>query len=587
MNYREMYQKVKGTVKRILPFYLFTLLPFNAFAQGDDIIRVNQVAFFPQQEKVAVVDNGGKKVTLTIRDAQTGKVVGKTKFLRISESPWSKKKRAVVDFSQLTAPGKYVLECQGHKMSIEIKAHALTDLTQGAIRSFYLNRSGMPIEAAYAGVYARPLGHPDTHVMIHTSAVSPGRPAGTIISSPYGWYDAGDFNKYIVNSAYSVSIMLFSYEQNRAYYDALKVNIPEQGNQTADLLDELMYNLKWMLTMQDPYDGGIYHKLTTPNFEGMVMPTDCQQQRYVVQKSVTASYDFAAVMAQAARIFKNSKDYPHFSEHASRAALAAYHWAEQHPRALYRQFELNKNFQPAVNTGEYGDGNANDERFWAATELYLLTEDPLFREAASQMLPQQFSVPSWGNVASLGLFSWLTCPDDELSTASRELLLDYSKKLMDTLPTSGFNTPSGNQPRDFGWGCLAEVFCVNGMVLLYAHQLTGDAAYLKAAHQNMDYILGRNATGYCYVTGFGSKSPMHPHHRLSTADGIEAPLPGMLVGGPNPGQQDRHEAGVTYPSAQPDESYTDVFQSYASNEIAINWSAALVGLSGWLDALAP
>ena len=571
--------------KLLLAVSLGLMTTIGAYAQGDNMIRVNQVAFFPQQEKLAVVENDGKKVTLTVRNAETGKVVGKTRFVRTSVSPWSKKRRAIVDFSKITTPGRYVLECKGHQMPIEIKEHALTDLTAGAIKSFYLNRSGMAIDAKYAGPWARPLGHADTQVMIHPSAVSPGRPAGTIISSPYGWYDAGDFNKYIVNSAYSVSLMLFAYEQNKDYFDALKVNIPEEGNQTSDLLDELMYNLKWMLTMQDPYDGGIYHKLTTPNFEGMVMPTDCHQQRYVVQKSVTASYDFAAVMAQAARIFKGNKDYPCFAEHASRAALAAYHWAEQHPRAFYNQRELSKNFQPAVNTGEYGDFRADDERYWAATELYLLTEDPLFREVAFQMQPQQFSVPSWGGVASLGSFAWLMCPEDELGQKNRDLLIAYCDSQLAMVPTSSFNTPSGNKPTDFGWGCLSETFGVNGMVQLFAYRLTGEAKYLKAAQQNMDYILGRNATGYCYVTGFGTKSPMFPHHRLSTADGVEAPIPGMLVGGPNPGQQDAHEAGVVYLSKEPDESYVDVVPSYASNEIAINWTAALVALAGWLDAV--
>ena len=571
--------------KLLLAVSLGLMTTIGAYAQGDNMIRVNQVAFFPQQEKLAVVENDGKKVTLTVRNAETGKVVGKARFVRTSVSPWSKKRRAIVDFSKITTPGRYVLECKGHQMPIEIREHALTGLAAGAIKSFFLNRSGMDIDAKYAGPWARPLGHADTQVMIHPSAVSPGRPAGTIISSPYGWYDAGDFNKYIVNSAYSVSLMLFAYEQNKDYFDALKVNIPEEGNQTSDLLDELMYNLKWMLTMQDPYDGGIYHKLTTPNFEGMVMPTDCHQQRYVVQKSVTASYDFAAVMAQAARIFKGNKDYPCFAEHASRAALAAYHWAEQHPRAFYNQRELSKNFQPAVNTGEYGDFRADDERYWAATELYLLTEDPLFREVAFQMQPQQFSVPSWGGVASLGSFAWLMCPEDELGQKNRDLLIAYCYSQLAMVPTSSFNTPSGNKPTDFGWGCLSETFGVNGMVQLFAYRLTGEAKYLKAAQQNMDYILGRNATGYCYVTGFGTKSPMFPHHRLSTADGVEAPIPGMLVGGPNPGQQDAHEAGVVYLSKEPDESYVDVVPSYASNEIAINWTAALVALAGWLDAV--
>lgn len=133
----------------------------------------------------------------------------------------------------------------------------------------------------------------------------------------------------------------------------------------------------------------------------------------------------------------------------------------------------------------------------------------------------------------------------------------------------------------FLWGCLAEGCANQATSLVCAYLLTGEKSYLTNAYRNMDYILGKNATGYCYVTGFGMKSPLYPHHRLSASDDIEAPLPGFLVGGPNPGQQD----GVPYPSNLPDESYADVEGSYASNEIAINWSAALVALVSSLDAL--
>ena len=62
-------------------------------------------------------------------------------------------------------------------------------------------------------------------------------------------------------------------------------------------------------------------------------------------------------------------------------------------------------------------------------------------------------------------------------------------------------------------------------------------------------------------------------------------IPGMLVGGPNPGQQDKREMKTPYPSDIPDESYIDATESYASNEIAINWNASLVAFLCWLDAL--
>lgn len=539
---------------------------------------------YPNQEKIAVIEGTAKSVT--IKEAATGrKAAVKTRVLRTATSPWSGKKRTVVDFSSLTKPGNYTITSGKESATFTIKDGALHDVTAATLKAFYLIRSGVPIEAKYAGDYARPCGHPDTQVLIHPSAASPGRPAGTVISSPFGWYDAGDYNKYIVNSAFSIGVILCSYDQNRDYYQTLNVNIPESQNQTADVLDEMMFNLRWMLTMQDPYDGGVYHKLTTPNFEGFVMPADCKQQRYVVQKSTAATLDFAAVMAQAARIFKGNKDYPTFANEAARTAMAAYGWAERNPHVLYQQRKMGEQFKPAVTTGEYGDFNLSDEWYWAATELYLLTGDQQFAELAAKNQPRRFNAPTWGNVAALGTYDWLTATNVENAQLStlRSSLINYCDSLVATTSKSSFQTPNGNSPRDYGWGCLAETFGTNGLTLCYAYKLTGDKKYLTAALENAEYVLGRNATGYCYITGFGTKSPMHPHHRISEADGIEAPFPGLVAGGPNPGQQDIADV-KSYTSKQPDESYADAMQSYASNEIAINWNASILALLGWIEA---
>ncbi len=143
--------------------------------------------------------------------------------------------------------------------------------------------------------------------------------------------------------------------------------------------------------------------------------------------------------------------------------------------------------------------------------------------------------------------------------------------------------PYGQRPQDFMWGSNAEACIGEGIALLFAYKLTGNEAYLTNALRNADYILGRNATGYCFVTGFGQKSPMHPHHRVSASDGIEAPVPGLLVGGVNMGKQDA--AQVTYTTDVPELCYMDVEESYASNEIAINWNASLVSMFSWLDAI--
>ena len=122
-------------------------------------------------------------------------------------------------------------------------------------------------------------------------------------------------------------------------------------------------------------------------------------------------------------------------------------------------------------------------------------------------------------------------------------------------------------------------FKYGGWTASYGDELFGKimAEELKPA----DYILGRNATGYCSITGAGSKSPMHPHHRPSVADGIVDPVPGLMVGGPNPAMQDH----CHYEFTEPETAYSDNSCAYASNEIAINWNAPAVYVLNAFEAL--
>ena len=123
------------------------------------------------------------------------------------------------------------------------------------------------------------------------------------------------------------------------------------------------------------------------------------------------------------------------------------------------------------------------------------------------------------------------------------------------------------------------------LMLIQGYRLSGARAQLDAAQALLDHVLGRNAMGRSMVTGFGSTPPLHPHHRPSEADGVAAPVPGFLVGGPTPGQQDKAGCPVPYPSSAPALSYLDHVCSYASNEVAINWNAPLVYVTAALQVL--
>src|ERR1035437_250546 len=414
-------------------------------------IRLNQIGFFPHASKVAVITDD-KASDFVIKSVTSGEIVFKSKLSAPHKSEFSPEVTRIADFSAVTKPGIYELNLpgEGDSYTFEINPRVFNNLTKALIKGYYFQRMSTPITPEFAGKWSRAAGHPDNQVIV--------RPAGTIISCPRGWYDAGDYNKYIVNSGITMGTLLSLYEDFPAYFDTLKINIPESGDGAPDLLNEIVWNLRWMLTMQDPSDGGVYNKVTNANFDGFVMPSVAVAPRYVVPKGTAATLDFAALK-------------------------------------------------------------------------------------------------------------------DRILRTAENLTIGFTDR--------SYMTVMGKSAADFIWGSNS-VATNQGILLIQAYKLSKDRKFLDYALTNLDYVLGRNATGYSFVTGYGHKTPMFPHHRLSQADGIADPVPGLIVGGPNPGQQDGCK---TYPSKIPDESYTDSVCSYASNEIAINWNAPAAYLAGALEAL--
>lgn len=556
------------------------MVPADAQAVFPGAIRVNQVGFSPGQPKLAVsvaVTHG----PFAVVDLVHGDTAWKGVLEPAVTDPYTGTATAVADFSKCSRPGKYAVVVPGERPSpaFVIAPGALHSLAVGSLKAYYFLRCSESLSPAFAGKWARPAGHPDTAVYIHPSAASPDRPAGSIFRSPGGWYDAGDYNKYIVNCGITMQTLLSAYEDFPAHFDTLRTGIPETDASVPDILEESLWNLRWMLTMQDPADGGVYHKLTTARFDGMEMPVRDHARRYVVMKTTAATLDFAAVMAEAARVFTRfPRAIPGFGDSCRRAALSAWDWATAHPHIVYDQEAMNKKYQPEVTTGTYGDRRMEDEWGWAAAELWSLTRAKRFLKACRTHLSDTLSVPSWNQVTLLGYEALLRT--EKKDGPDRKRFLAFAESLLARIRPA-YRMVMGGAARDFVWGSNA-VAANQGIVLVKAYLLSGDRRFLAAAEGNLDYLLGRNATGYCFVTGFGSRSPLHPHHRPSIADGVDAPVPGLLVGGPNPGQQDSQSS---YPSHIAELSYTDNDQAYAANEIAINWNAPLVYLANAIAVL--
>ena len=553
-------------------------------------VDMNQLGFYSNAPKSAAVIADPKVKEFKIV-TEKGKEVYKGKLTEPVHSKNSSLTVCQADFSTFTKTGRYRLVAGKQQSGLfTIGDNVFSDVSKAVLKAFYYQRVSEPLLPKYAGRWARPAGHPDTLVQVHPSAVTPQRPAGTVIRSPGGWYDAGDYNKYIVNSGITTATLLSAYEDFPQYYQQLTVNIPETGNGVPDILNEILYNLRWMLTMQDPNDGGVYHKCTNASFDGMVMPGVTKAPRYVVQKSTAAALDFTAVMAQATRVFSTfSKELPGLSDSCLLAAKQSWNWALQNPNVIYNQYAMNNHFKPAIVTGSYGDDRLNDEWFWAATEMFATTLDPIYKTKAEEYKSNDWQIPNWSQVYMLGIYTMQRIGDQDFSTipfqnSKGEMtdgngILAMADNLVASISTNAFGVVMGQNRSDFNWGSNS-LAANQGVLLIQAYRMTQDEKYLDAALTNVDYLLGKNATGYCFVTGFGSKSVMHPHHRPSVADGIEDPIPGLLSGGPNPGREDK----CTYPFTEPETAYVDVSESYASNEIAINWNAPAVYLFNAIEA---
>lgn len=555
-----------------------------------DRIKINQLGYYIKAPKIAVVTGLVSAQSFYVTSTNLKDTVFTGTLSNEMTSKNSSLKTKVADFSSLNKKGIYVVLVPGvgHSYVFVVGNNINHSAAVAGLKGYYFQRVSMPLEERFAGKWHRSAGHPDNIVLIHPSAASKERPAGTKISTPGGWYDAGDYNKYIVNSGITMGTMLSAYEDFTAYFDTLKTNIPESSDQVPDILNELVYNLRWMLTMQDPNEGGVYNKCTNASFDGMVMPGVTTAPRYVVQKGVAATLDFAAVTAQASRILKKfQKQLPGLSDSCLKASLKAWQWSEKNPLMEYDQNAINKNYDPKITTGGYGDKSFNDEWTWAAAELFVTTGNKMYYDTYSKQRKESISLPSWASVELLGHYTMLrfqkTLPsftqNDIVKTTTR--LIAFADKYISNVASNAFQTIMGQNVRDFNWGSNSNA-ANQGIVLINAYLLTKDKKYIDYALTNLDYILGRNATGYSFLTGFGSKSTMNPHHRPSVADGVTEPVPGLLAGGPNPGKQDKC-AG--YEFSEPETTYLDQSCSYSTNEIAINWNSPFVYLSNAIEAL--
>jgi endoglucanase len=413
-----------------------------------------------------------------------------------------------------------------------------------------------------------------------------------------GWYDAGDYGKYVVNGGLSVWLLMNLWEASRQMGLSVvgmkdgDLHLPESGNGKPDLLDEARWEMEWLLKMQvpegDPQAGLVHHKMHDVDWSALATPPvlSASTPRQLRRVSTAATLNLAAAGAQAARVFATVD--PAFAERCLGAAKRAWAAAESHPALLVTGADNHGG-------GAYEDADLGDERFWAAAELFVTTGEGSFlavlrasphylrARAVIEGLPQALSWRATDALGTLTLALGTAKTPAEVREGSRRSIVAVAEQYLAMSRADGFGQPyTGTR---YPWG--SNSFLVsNGLVMAYAHAFTKDPRFLEGAVAAVDYVLGRNAVGKSYVSGHGARPLERPHHRYwarSVQPKLPPPPPGVLAGGPNSDLQDPYSKAL-HPDCIGQTCYVDHPDAYSANEVAINWNAELGWLVAYLDA---
>jgi endoglucanase len=526
----------------------------------------NQVGYLPKAGKRFLVANPGMQRDWAILDA-SGKSVLQGHLAPLGAWDASGDTMAMGDFSRLEKPGIYRINVgDSISSSFAVEADAFRPILLASLRSYWFQRASMELPEKLAGAWHRPAGHLDT--LLPLFEVTGGSGTRNVTG---GWYDAGDYGKYVVNAGVTLGLLLDVADRWPTLIPDGALRIPESGNGRSDLLDEIRWELDWIRRMQDK-DGGVFFKVASLKWDGMTMPRETGNMRYVIGKSTASTLDAAAVLARASRTF--AKADPEFAKNCLKDAERAWKWAHEHPAVQAPQ--------ESGGSGGYGDADLDDERFWAATELFLSTAKPAYHNESIRLsgIVPMLPASGWRDVRNL---AWLELArgssDIVLRDTARARLLERADSNLVAMEGSAGRLPS----ETFPWGSN-DFFLHHAIVMAAAYEISPRDAYRDAALEVLDHVMGRNVQRTCFVTGFGTRSASNPHHRVLVSDGVEAPFPGLMVGGPNSGRQDIGN-GAVYPDTHPARSWVDDWHSYASNETCINWNASLSWMLAWANQL--
>ncbi len=525
------------------------------------------------------------------------------------------------EFTDFTTPGEYYIYNENtdnatyyKSYNFEIGDKIYTDILKAAVKTYYYQRCGTNVNAACGGAWNHGNCHQqDKNAQLYTN----GAPRGNAKDVSGGWHDAGDYNKYIPFLAGSMWELMKAYEYNPARFGD-DYNIPESGNGVPDILDEIKYELDWMLKMQFVVDGSVANRVAQDNYPQGTPPQDDSITRYYTGPTSWATATFAGILAHASRIFQNfDAQYPGYYQTLLSASTNAWNYLGTKP-GMY----------PADGTDKACDlfsvcatSDANDDKrkkILAAAELFRTTGGAKYHTYFTNNYDDYAGTAQAGfHPLEDNFFDAIAAADLNRAFiiyagtpgAKPDIVAEIKSALkngLDWLQEGCYNNDedaymSYMWDGHYVWGSCRNKACwanilIYGIELNVATSIEEENLYREIGEEYLHYFHGRNPLSWVYLTHMtnlgGEKCAMEIYHNwfydgtdYDGAGSLYGPAPGFLAGGPNPA----YTGNVSPPKGEPiQKAYRDwntawPEDSWEVTEPSIDYQASYILLLSYLS----
>lgn len=443
-------------------------------------IMVDQVGYAVNSNKIAVFRGEVLPDTYDLIDVETEEIVYTGSIKEKGYHEATGENISYGDFSDFKTPGTYYLQTDmiGQSYSFVIAQDPYADIFDMALKQYYYSRCGLTLSTELAGEAA--------HNACHTKMAELKDDTTVQLDMSGGWHIDENGTRSVTDGCRAVNNLLLSYELYEAVFTD-DVGIPESGNGIPDLMDEVRYEVDWLLKMQDATSGAVYSAVST------IEESAPSYRLYIEPVTMDATIQFAAAVAKFSYLYQNyDRD---FATQCLKAADRAYRYAEQY----------------------LGD-ISQEEYFYAAAELYRATGAFHYRDAVHQYLNGGSGLDLdndyvfWGSVVYISTKQQV---DVELCEIIITKMLSDVEQISYDSKKSKYLT-EGNKEQDNNCELLRKM-----VRLAVVDHIITNHEYMMVLENHLHYFLGRNSFCISYIDGVGSRNYMMVDERMGIMKQID------------------------------------------------------------------